>query len=424
MKMHFMLIVLALFWRTPCRAIDIGHLLDAAARQPGHEISTLSVRESSLQQKRATAALLPKLGMFGRFESYNSPTNLRPMTPTEVNVQAGDSAPFSREILRYGLSFDAPLYVHELYVLRQKMISLQKKAEADRRLDLLGRQASVVSLNSALTYLQALETAIEARRASLGKTVEDMSLKVKTGRSPESELLKLKKTRNDLDQQRNELEIKRLDTLQQIQALTGIDITAPAEMTLVQRPNGTAFLAVTAAQYNTDVARKEVDRRHAARYPSLSLTGFVSGNDADAYNTDSHISRSYDEIAIVLKFPLFDRTLSSDEEIARVQLEKAKKRLLQTRLDMTAAAKTLKSKIPVVERSITLARQSITDSQNLLAVALVAVRSGRMTMEEYLRYESDVLAAQATLYQARQQKWQIVAQQAILYGVDLKGVVQ
>ena len=91
---------------------------------------------------------------------------------------------------------------------------------------------------------------------------------------------------------------------------------------------------------------------------------------------------------------------------------------------MSALAETLGRKIPVVEKSITLAEQSITDSQNLLAVAQVAVRSGRMTTEDYLRYESDVLAAQATLYQARQQQWQIVAQQAVLYGTDLKGVVK
>ena len=57
-------------------------------------------------------------------------------------------------------------------------------------------------------------------------------------------------------------------------------------------------------------------------------------------------------------------------------------------------------------------------------MAQVAVRAGRMTMEDYLRYESDVLAAQATLYQARQQKWQIVARQAVIYGTDLKGVVE
>jgi outer membrane protein TolC len=424
MKRYLIIMVLAAFWSTNCWAVSIGDLLDAAARQPGYEISALSVQESGLQKERATDSLLPKLWLFGSFEDYSSPTNLRPMPPTEVNVQAGDSIPFSREILRYGLNFDVPVYVRELVVLRQKAMLLQEKAKTDQQLDLLGRQASVVSLNSALTYLQALESAIDARRASLGKTLEDMALKVKTGRSPESELLKIQKTLNELDRQRNELDVKRLDTLREIRSLTGIELNAAADMILIHPPGGTSYLPVTAAQHNTDAAEKEVERQRAARWPTVSVTGFVSGNDGKAYNTDSHIYRSYSKIALVLKFPLFDRTLSADESIARVQLEKAKKHLAQTRLDMAALAETLDRKIPVVEKSITLAEQSITDSQTLLAIAQVAVRSGRMTMEDYLNYESDVLAAQATLYQARQQKWQIVAQQAVLYGVDLKGVVK
>ncbi len=424
MKRYFFLAVLVAFWSTNCLAASIGDLLDAAARQPGYEVSVLSVHESDLQKKRATGSLLPKLGLFGRFESYNSPTNLRPMPPTEVNVQAGDSIPFSREILRYGLSFDAPVYVRELYVLRQKAMLLRKKAETGRQLDLIGRQASVVSLNSALAYLQALEAAIAARHVSLGKTFEDMSLKVKTGRSPESALLKIQKTLNDLDRQRNDLDVKRLDTLRGIQALTGVELAAAADMTLMHPPGGTAYLPVTAAQQNTDAAAKEVERRRAARWPTLAVIGFVSGNDGEAYNTDSHIYRNYNEIALVLKFPLFDRTLSTDESIARVQLEKAKKHLEQTRLDMAALADTLDRKISIVEKSIGLAEKSIADTQTLLSVAQVAVRSGRMTMEDYLRYESDVLAAQAALYQARQQRWQIMAQQAALYGTDLKGVVK
>jgi hypothetical protein len=47
-----------------------------------------------------------------------------------------------------------------------------------------------------------------------------------------------------------------------------------------------------------------------------------------------------------------------------------------------------------------------------------------MIVEEYLRYESDVLAAESTLYQTRHQLWETVAQQAILYGTDLRGVVK
>jgi outer membrane protein TolC len=424
MKRYFIFVVLVAFWSTNCRAVDIHELLEAAARQPGYVASALSVEESGLQKDQATAALFPKLEIFGRFERYNSPTNLRPMPPTEVNVQAGDSIPFSREILRYGLSFSAPIYVRELYMLRQKAELLRKRSNTNRQLDLIGRQASVVSLNSALASLKALAAAIDARRASLNKTLEDLSLKVKTGRSPESELLKIRKTLDELDQQRNELDMKRLDTMREIHILTGIELTGPVGMTLIHQPRGTSYLSATAAQYTVDVAQKEVERRQAARWPTLSGIGFVSGNEGEAYNTGNSISRNYNEIALVLKFPLFDRTLSTDDSIARIQQEKAKRQLEQTRLDMAALAATLERKEPVVEKSIVLAKRSVTDSKRLLAVARVAVRSGRMTMEDYLRYESDVLAAQAALYQARQQRWQIVAQQAVLYGTDLQGVVK
>ncbi|MDZ7580809.1 MAG: TolC family protein [Deltaproteobacteria bacterium] len=424
MKHCVLVLSCSLLWGGQSWAIGIQDLLEAATRQPGYNVSALSIQESGLQQERATAALFPKLGLFGRFESYNSPTNLRPVPPTEVIDLAGDSLPFSREILRYGLNFDAPVYVHELYVLRRKADLLRQKAETDRQLDLLGRQAAVVSLNSALIYLQGLEKAIEARHASLSKTLEDMALKVKTGRSPESELLKIQKTLNDLDQQRNELTVKRLDTLREIQALTGIELTEPALMTLVEKPGGTAYLPEAAAQFNADAAQKEVERRRAARFPTLSVTGFLSGNEGEAYNTDSHIFRSYNLAALVLKFPLFDHTLSTDEAIARVQAEKAHKQLAQTRIDAAALADALDRKIPIIEKSIDLAQKSIADSETLLSVAQVAVRSGRMTLEDYLRYESDVLAAQAVLYQAHQQRWQVLSQQAALYGTDLKGIVK
>jgi outer membrane protein TolC len=424
MKQMILVVAFSLLWAGQGRAIGIRDLLDAAARQPGYDVSVMSVRESALQQKRSTSALFPTLGLFGRFESYNSPTNLRPMPPTEVNVQAGESLPFSREILRYGLRFEAPVYVRELYVLRQKAALLKEKAETERQLDLLGRQAAVVSLNSALTYLQGLDKAIDARHASLSKTLEDMAIKVKSGRTPETELLKIRKTLNDLERQRNELAAKRLDTLRELNALTGIALTDPVPMTLVQKPGGTSYLPVAAAQYNADAARKEVERRRAARLPVLSITGTLSGNDGEAYNTDSHIYRSYNEAALVLKIPLFDRSLTTDEAIARVQLEKARKKLAQTRIDTASLADALERKIPIIEKSIELAEQSIADSQRLLAVARVAVRSGRMLLEDYLRYESDVLAAQASLYQAREQRWQILSQQAALYGTDLKGVVK
>ena len=406
-------------------AMDIQDLLDAAIRQPGYVISALSVQESELRNQRATAALFPKLGLFGRAEIYNSPTNLRPVTPTEAGVAAsGESVPFSEEILRYGLSFEAPVYVHEFYVLRRKSNLLRQKAKVDRRLDMLGRQAAVVSLNSALAYLKGLEEAIASRHASLGKTLEDMSLKVKTGRSPESELLKIQKSLNDLDQQRNELSVKRLDTIREIQALTGVELSEPVAMTLFKKPSGEFYLPVAAAKINAEAAQKEVERQKAARYPTVSATGFVSGNDGDAYNTDSHIHKTYNQAALVIKIPLFDHPLTTDIDIARIQAQKAQRQLDQVRLDMEALAGALDRKLPVLEKSIDIAEQSIEKSQALLEVAQVAVRSGRMALEDYLSYESDVLAAQATLYQVQQQRWQVLSQQAALFGTDLKEMVK
>lgn len=425
MKRIILAAAFCLIWSGQSLALDIHDLLDAAALQPGYEVSAMAVEESVLNQEGATAALFPKLGLFGRAEAYSSPTNLRPVTPTEAAVAAfGEPVPFSREILRYGLSFEAPVYVRELYVLRQKTALLRQKSETDRQLDLLGRQAAVVSLNSSLTYLQGLDQAVNARRSSLSKTLEDTALKVKSGRSSDSERLKIQKALNDLDRQRNELAVKRLDTLRELNALTGITLSEPVPMTLTDRPEGAAYLPVKRAQFQAEAAKKEMERRRAARFPTLSLNGFLSENEGDAYNTDSHISRSYNAAALVVKFPLLDRSITTNEDIARVQWQKAEKQLAQTRIDMAALADTLAGKIPVIEQSIDLARKSIADSQALLAVARVAVRSGRMTLEDYLRYESDVLDAQAALYQAQQQRWQILAQQAALYGTDLKGVVK
>jgi hypothetical protein len=59
-----------------------------------------------------------------------------------------------------------------------------------------------------------------------------------------------------------------------------------------------------------------------------------------------------------------------------------------------------------------------------LQIARVAYRNERLTTEEYLRYEADVLQADAGLYQAQNDQWQVLAQQAVLYGAELTGVVQ
>jgi hypothetical protein len=166
MKWFFPLLICCFLWNGQSRAESIRDLLKATARQPGYEVSAISVQESVLEQEATASALFLRLSLFGRAEDYNSPVNLRPMPPTEVDIRAGEAIPFSREILRYGLRFEVPIYIRKIYVLRQKWAILRRKAEIDRRLDWLGREASVVSMNAALTYFEHLANAVTARRKS------------------------------------------------------------------------------------------------------------------------------------------------------------------------------------------------------------------------------------------------------------------
>ena len=149
-------ITLSLLLVPSAHAVTIQEMLTAATRQPGVAASELAAREGALREQAATAALLPRINGFGKAEFYNSPTNLRPMPPTEINVQAGDSIPFSRDILRYGLTLDMPLFVKSLYDLKQKAALLAEKASLGHALELSSRKSAVVAANSGLTYLLGL----------------------------------------------------------------------------------------------------------------------------------------------------------------------------------------------------------------------------------------------------------------------------
>lgn len=405
-------------------ATTLEELLTAATRQPGVAVSELAAREGSLREQAATAALFPRINAFGKAEFYNSPTNPRPMPPTEVNVEAGESIPFSRNLMRYGLTLDMPLFVKSLYDLRQKAARLSEKSSLTHTLELSSRKAAVVAANSGLTYLLGLDKAIKARIASLAKTREDMEFKVKVGRMAEVELLKVENSINDLSAQKNELAAKILDLRKDLETLTGLDITEPAPMSLTGELVPTPYLGEKIAEKDTAAAREELQRSKSVRYPGLYLTGSMTGNNGTAYNTDEDFYRDYGFVGLTLQMPLFDHTLSVEQSIAQSRLHKAEKELEATRIALAAQEKNLKGKLPVVEESQTIAAKSLANSEQILAVARLSLEQGRTTTEEYLRQEAQVLGARADLYQAENDKWRIITQLAVLYGADLQEITQ
>ena len=420
----FTVLILITTWTGTGSAATITDLLDAAAHQPNVELSELTVQEGNLRAAAASAALYPKIDLFGKVESYNSPTNLRPMAPTEVNVAAGDALPFSRNIARYGLSFQAPIYIARIYRLREKLKLLTQKSTIAHRINLVSREAAVISLNSAYHYLDHLNQAVDARLKSLARTYDDVALKVKNGRTPEAELMKIDNSIIALDEQANDLAEKMLNVQRDLKKLTNLSVSGPVAMDVAATPVGPGLIGVKLHKIEVAAQKKEVEQVHARRLPTVMLFGSLSGNDGEAYNTDSHIFRSYNSVGVGLTLPLFDKTLNTDEDIALVQVKKAVKKLKDAEITLTALEKNLKGRLPIIEKSRQLAGKSVKNNTQLLKIARVSYDSGRTTTEEYLRYEAQVLSAQADFARAVDAKWQILTQQAVLYGTDLRGVVK
>lgn len=404
--------------------LNITTLLEAAGRQPDMQSSQLAVEATAIQLEQARAELYPKFSAFGNFERYNSPTNLRPMPPTEAIAAAGDSLPFSKEIERYGLKVEMPLFVKGLYTLADKVKQLQQGSRIGHELKLLTRQAEVVSLDASLAYVTDLNAAIAARLASLQKTRDDLQMAVDNGRVPESELLRLDTTINTLQKQQNDLQIQKLTLVNQLKQLTGLEIEHFVSLTQQRPVMDGEFLRQRQQQASVAVAEQEVQRTEDQYYPTVKLVGAMTENYGTAYNTDDSIDRSYNYLGINISLPLFDRTLSTATDFARMQLHREQQQLAQMRIDVATEADTLAGQLPLLERSQALALKSFENSRKVLEIARVAYRNGRITTEEYLKNETEVLDAEAALHQTSRDRWQVICRQAVLFGDDLTGVVK
>jgi len=405
-------------------ALDMAGLLAAAREQPDIQEKELAVTEADLRVTEAYASLFPKVGLFSRTEDFSSPTPLRPFFPTEGNATRGESLEFSHFIGRYGATAQMPIFIKSLYTVADQLKVLKDKAVTSKQIDLIRKQASVVGLNSQFTTLARLEAALASREASLQETRAMTQQKVALGRAAEAELLKIQKALSDLAQQHNDLRTKILDVQRDLRKLTAMTLDAPVPMQKTAEVQPGPFLALRVLDADVAVAQKDVQRAVEQFYPTLNVEGGLSINEGTAYNTGYHVERTYNFVALILRIPLFDKTLFAAKDVAQVKVRRAEQTLEAQRRELTALAQNLADKGPVLTRTAATAQEILATQTELLAMARVAYRNDRLTTEEYLRYEADVLQAEAGVYQAANDQWQVLAQQAVLYGADLTGVVQ
>jgi S-adenosylmethionine:tRNA-ribosyltransferase-isomerase (queuine synthetase) len=93
-------------------------------------------------------------------------------------------------------------------------------------------------------------------------------------------------------------------------------------------------------------------------------------------------------------------------------------------LELVSEAEKLQNSLFLIENSIQLYSNNIKDKVELLAIAKVSYQSDQMNMEDYLKYEDDLILEESKLFKAQAQKWQTLVKLAVIYGNSIEEIVK
>jgi outer membrane protein TolC len=422
-------VLLALVAAVSLQATTIADLFEALRNHPATMADEMRAKSAELAVKRAIDALYPSASLYATFEHYNSPTNLRPMSPPESMrvVQEKRPYPFATNIERIGVKVQMPLFAKEIFDLTDKARAMAKSARLKKRLDFLRNEALLVGSNASWRYLEGVKAAMLARRRSIQTTLEHERIKVKSGRAPGIVVDKLEAALADLDSALNDIDIKILKLRRTIKALTGISLSSPVGLFLKGELRTTALFALKPLQWRLKAKEHELKATRSKLYPKVSLSAFWSenyGQNAVGFKKKDDVHRGYGNYMLTLKMPLFEKSLHTEIERAKIEVKKERFALAKSSQELLAKAEELRAALLLLERSERLAQKSVEHQKKLLTYAKVAFDTGRIVEEEYLRYEEKLLQAQSRVLEARAKYWQTLAELAVLYGNDLRNLVE
>jgi len=415
-----------LCWTTPASAVTIADLFTALQEHPATELDTLQTRSSELNQQAVTDRFYPSINGEIGYQEFNSPTNWRPVVPTESGriLANGESLPFSDTLSRIGATLSLPIFVKELFTLRKQTASLIDSAKAKKRLNLLEHQAVLVTADAHLMHMSSLEKSLIARKASLEKTRDDVILKVENGRIPETERIRMDQAINLIDLAFNETRQRELDLKENIESLTSIYLEQPIPLQLNGEISDGELFALKPIEESMKAREFSVQAAKDKLYPSIVGSARWFHYYGEGYNTGEDVDGEYGFYGLTLQMPLFNKPTYTAIEKAKIELRREKTRLQRTKIELLAQARRLQGTLELLKNSKDLAAKSVDHERELLEVAKISYASQRMDQEEYLRYEEKVLSAEEKYYLTEAQWWETFVRLAVLYGNDLQQLVR
>ena len=406
---------------------EMSALFDSLRTNPHIRSDEILMERALLGKSLANSKLFPKLDAFGTYDYANTPSGMLPIAPNDLFVMIKDQSiaqPFSQHIFRAGAAISMPVFVKSIYTMAAKAKMMYQSAEIKWEIDLLKNEAVIVSSNANLQYMDALEQALDKKRASLETVKELVNMKVNNGRAPESALLKISNGINEIDLMRNEVDLNREKAIAAIFTLTGVRV----EKSILMEQTGTyadgEFRILAPLQKKIEATELGIRAEKEKLYPALLLHGNYNHSYAMSYNNNLAVNEDYATVGLVLKIPLFEKSQYVKIKQSKLDVLDLQNELDKMRMDFAAQAQQLENSLTLLDASIKLYERSVKDKEELLRIAKVAYGTDRMTIEDYLKYEDDLLLEKSKLYKVQAQKWQTLMKLAVIYGNKIEEIVK
>ncbi len=407
-------------------ATTMGELFDALKNHSQTKSDEMVIEKAKIARSQARAKLYPTINLFGTFDNYSTPTGMVPVPPDTLVGLVRDSStqPFSYNIYKGGANFSMPIFVKSIYSTADKARILQKSAQSKKRINLLQNEAVIVGSNANLEYLQALKKSLDIKEQSLLETEKTLKIKVDNGRSPASALYKINDSLNQVSIAKNSIDLQKQKLISSIEAITGIRLDNPIQMQETSQLKSGELASLQPLQEKVKASRIGVRIEKEKLYPTVVAHGSYAFSSATAYNNAQDVNEKYGDVGVLVNIPLLSMGQYEEISKSKIELRADEISLEKLRDELSARENMLQTSLPLLDNSIKLSHKSVHNKEKLLEIAKVNYKSGRLSTEEYLRYEDDVVDAKAKLYQAKAEKWQTMMELAVIYANNIEEIVQ
>jgi len=389
------------------------------------------MKKAEVYEDLANSKLYPRINLFAKYDYYTTPTGMIPVAPNDLvkmiqpDVKYTSAQPFSENITREGISFSMPIFMKSIFTTANKAEAMQKSAKAKKHINLLKNEALIVGSNANFIYLEALKKSLHTKEKSLLETKKTLQIKVDNGRAPASVLYKINDGLNQISIAKNNINLQKKKLISTVTSLTGITLEKPVAMDVADKVQSSETLASLEPLRAKIVADKlSIKATKEKLYPAIFAQGSYVFSQGEAYNSGVNVNTDYGNIGVVLNIPLLQMDNYSEISLAKMEVKSSEVALEKMSDELHAKAQMLEESLPLLENSVKLYQQSIDDKKQLLKIAKLNYKNGRLSTEEYLRYEDDVVSAEAKLYKSEAEVIQTKMQLAVIYANNIEEMIK